>query len=86
MPWLYSTLENATFQYTRYVLPTQDPSQWNGVVCAKFLKSRGYPGYSKLNAKEKQKVVTDMSERQEWPELEVIPTACAVTAGQTYSR
>jgi hypothetical protein len=79
MPWFYSTLENSAFQFSSYVLPTSHPSQWNGVVCAQFLKSRAYPGYSKLNAKEKQKIVTDMSQKEEWPFPEVIPKACAVS-------
>jgi hypothetical protein len=79
MPWFYCTLENTAFQYTSYVLPTHHPSQWNGVVCNQFLKSRGHPGYSKVNAKEKQKVVTDMTSKEAWPFQEVLPTAFAVT-------
>jgi hypothetical protein len=79
MPWFYSSLANATFQYSNYVLPTTPPSQWNGAVCSQFLKSRGYPGYSKLNANEKQKVVLEMSLREDWPSTEVIPVVCAVT-------
>jgi hypothetical protein len=79
MPWFYSTLGNTALQYTSYVLPTHHPSQWNGVVCNQFLKSRGYPGYSKLKAKEKQQVVLDMSQKEEWPFDEIIPSACAVT-------
>jgi hypothetical protein len=75
----YSALENTAFQYTSYVLPTHHPSQRNGVVCNQFLKPRGYPGYSKLKAKEKQQVVVDMSQQDEWPFEEIIPTACAVT-------
>jgi hypothetical protein len=67
MPWFYSTLKNSAFQYSSYVLPTSHPSEWNGVVCAQFLKSRAYLGYSKLNAKEKQKTVTNMSQKEEWP-------------------
>jgi hypothetical protein len=80
MPWFYSTLENSDFQYSSYVLPNSHPNEWNGVVCTQFLKSRAYyPGYSKLNAKEKQKVVLDMSQKEEWPFPEVIPTACSVS-------
>jgi hypothetical protein len=73
MPWLYSNLENSAFQYSSHVLPTSHPNEWNGVVCTHILKSGAYPGYSKLNEKKKQKVVLDMSQKEEWPFPEALP-------------
>jgi hypothetical protein len=79
MPWLYSVLDNETFQYTPYILPTQDPRQWNGMVCTKFLKSRAHPGYAKLNAEQSKAQVRSMHRMSTWPMVEVLPLACAVT-------
>ena len=81
MPWFYAVLDNKTFQFTPYALPTTEPHQWNGAVCSKFLKSRGIPGYSKLNAKEKKAAVMKLrlNVDYQWPGTEVIPSACAVS-------
>jgi hypothetical protein len=74
MPWLYSS-----FDYTHYVLPSIPPNRWNGMVCGQFLKSRGYPAYTKLNAREKQEIVKTMSQQIDWPPLPVVPPGSAVT-------
>ena len=79
MPWLYSILDNNVFTYRPYLLPTIPPKRWNGMVCGQFLKSIGYPGYTKLKAKEKQKVVLDMSERADWPPPPVVDKAFLVS-------
>ena len=79
MPWLYSALDNATFEYTPYVLPTQHPLQWNGMVCTKFLKSRGHPGYAKLKAEQSKAQVRAMHRLPSWPMEDVVPVACSVS-------
>ncbi len=79
MPWFYSVIDNPTFRYLPYVMPTSPPCQWNGLLCTKFLKSRAHPGYSRLNAKERKAVVMTMSASADWPMIEVIPAACAVS-------
>jgi hypothetical protein len=79
MPWFYDVIDNPKFRYTPYVLPTSPPCQWNGQICTQFLKSRGYPGYTKLNAEASRNAVMTMSASANWPMIEVIPSACAVS-------
>ena len=79
MPWLYSHLENDTFTYTPYVLPTSNPHHWNGLLCTKNLKSRAHPGYAKLNAEKSKAKVLEMYSLTSWPMTEELPGACAVT-------
>ena len=82
MPWLYSVLSNKIFAYSPYLLPTIPPKRWNGMVCAQFLKSRGYPGYTKLKAKEKQAVVLAMSRKPDWPPPPVVNRAYMVSGDE----
>ena len=79
MPWFYDVIDNSTFRYSPYVLPTTAPCQWNGLICNQFLKSRAYPGYSRLTVKEKKGIVMSLSAQDDWPMTEVIPGACAVS-------
>ena len=55
------------------------------MVCGQFLKSIGYPGYTKLKAKEKQKVVLDMSEMPDWPPPPVVDKAFLVSGDDLQS-
>jgi hypothetical protein len=82
MPWMYSCLDNEKFAYTPYLLPGKPPHKWNGYECGQFLKSRGYPGYSKLKAQEKKAVVIEMMNSPNWPPPAQIPSACAITSKQ----
>lgn len=78
MPWFYSSLDNHMFLYSPYVLPGKPPNLWNGKQCKAFLKSRSYPGYSKMKADESKAVVSEMLSQPNWPPPESIPSSCSV--------
>jgi hypothetical protein len=82
MPWLYSTLDSSTFCYQRYVLPDKPTHRWNGKEAKLFLKSRAYPGYTKLTAQASKDVVATMVLEPNWPPPEVVPSGCSVSVEQ----